>query len=252
MHAPESFPRFRREVVALDAALRERIAGDWLAARDRQVGRSPWPTVGVFGAMVLAVGVGIGERFDAWPAGLAVGAVGVALLARETLRRDRAFRATVDRDVAALRAATHAIRHTLDLAGPHLLARHEHGIVVLAPLAPGRTFCVDLDDCADHPGHGPVDDALRQQSLSSQWIWHDVPAGDGRTFRWQGFTMTGAPLAPTVREDFADGDELGAFVDLFDDEWLPEDGVAKVDFAAVVADDAALRARRQAAVPPRA
>jgi hypothetical protein len=55
-----------------------------------------------------------------------------------------------------------------------------------------------------------------------------------------------------VREDFADAEELGAFVDLFDDEWLPEDGVAKVDFAAVVADDAALRARRQAAVPPRA
>ena len=252
MADPESFPRFRREVVALDPALRERIAGDWLAARDRQVGRSPWPTVGVFGAMVLAVGVGIGERFDAWPAGLAVGAVGVALLARETLRRDRAFRATVDRDVAALRAAPHAIRHTLDLAGPHLLACHEHGIVVLVPLAPGRTFCVDLDDCADHPGHGPVDDALRQQKLTSQWVWHDVPAGDGRMFRWQAFSLAGPALAPTLRADFADADELGEFVDSFADEWLPEDCVAKVDFDAIVAGDAALRARRAAARQPRA
>ena len=252
MPRPESFPRFRREVVALDPALRERIAGDWLAARDRQVGRSPWPTVCVFGGMVLALGVGIGERFDAWPIGLAVGAVGAALLARATLRRDRAFRAQVDGDLAALRAAPHAIRHTLDLGGPHLLACHEHGIVVLAPLAPGRTFCLDLDDCADHPCHGPVDDALRQQALTSQWVWHDVPAGDGRTFRWQAFAMTGAPLAPTPRADFADADELGAFVDLFGDEWLPEDCVAKVDFAAIVDGDAALRARRQAAAPPQA
>ncbi|MFO0277840.1 MAG: hypothetical protein ACK533_11230, partial [Planctomycetota bacterium] len=214
MHPPESFPRLRREVVALDPALRKRIAGDWLAARDRQVGRSAWPTVGVFGAMVLALGVGIGDRFDAWPAGLAVGAVGAALLARATLRRDRAFRAQVDGDLAALRAAPHAIRHTLDLAGPHLLACHEHGIFVLAPLAPGRTFCVDFDDCADHPCHGPVDDALRQQTLTSQWVWHDVPAGDGRTFHWQAFAMTGAPLAPTLRDEF-DADELGAFIDLF-------------------------------------
>ncbi|MFN7671788.1 MAG: hypothetical protein ACK5S5_15195 [Planctomycetota bacterium] len=250
MHPPESFPRLRREVVALDPALRERIAGDWLAARDRQVGSSPWPTVGVFGAMVLALGVGIGDRFDAWPAGLAVGAVGAALLARATLRRDRAFRAQVDGDLAALRAAPHAIRHTLDLAGPHLLACHEHGIFVLAPLAPGRTFCVDFDDCADHPCHGPVDDALRQQTLTSQWVWHDVPAGDGRTFHWQAFAMTGAPLAPTLRDEF-DADELGAFIDLFGDEWHPEDGVAKVDFAAIIAGDAALRARRQAAAPPR-
>lgn len=252
MHSPESFPRFRREVVALDPALRERIAGDWLAARDRQVGRSAWSTVGVFGAMVLGLGIGIGERFGSWPIGLAIGAVGAALLARATLRRDRAFRATVDRDLAALRAAPHAIRHTFDLAGPHLLACHGHGIVVLAPLAPGRTFCLDLDDCADHPCHGPVDDALRQQTLTSQWVWHDVPAGDGRTFRWQAFAMMGAPLAPTLRADFADADELGEFVDLFGDEWLPEDCVAKVDFAAIVAGDAALRARRATARRPRA
>lgn len=70
-----------------------------------------------------------------------------------------------------------------------------------------------------------------------------MPAGDGRTFRWQAFAMMGAPLAPSLCADFADADERGEFVDLFGDEWLPDDCVAKVDFAAIVAGDAALRAR---------
>jgi hypothetical protein len=59
-----------------------------------------------------------------------------------------------------------------------------------------------------------------------------------------GLIMDGPDPVPDVRDDFADGDEFGAFIDLFGDEWLPDDHVAKIDYDQLLAADAALLTQR--------
>jgi hypothetical protein len=141
--------------------------------------------------------------------------------------------------VAQAVKATHCERHTLNLDGPHRFVFHEHGLLVLASLGPERTFFYDISNCSDDLLDEPVNKARKAGDLLSLWTWHKL---DGTT-GFHAFNMEGKPLVPSVREEFSDDQEFGEFVDLFGDEWMPDDFIAKLDFNDLLQRDEALRAR---------
>jgi hypothetical protein len=240
---PESFTRFSREVVTPAPALLDAIAASWMADSEKELGTSPLLSAlivfGVFSFFGLVLSCFVPQRW------LMIGFTSGAglLLGSVFFVKSRASRQNLQAMMNELKAATRAVRHTLDLSGPHRFVFHEHGLVVLARLAAGRTFVHDICSAADHPWDKPVNAAYEAKTLKSRWVWYDIDGPSGRKFEALGFAMDGPPLVPVVREEFADPDELGAFVDLFGDEWLPDDYVAKLDFDNLIAADDALAAR---------
>jgi hypothetical protein len=241
---PESYPRYTREVITPDPALLDAVAARWQADSEKELGKSPWlSALIVFGVFSL---FGFGLSFLVSHPWLMRGFTSGAglLLGSVFLVKSRNSRNNMQSLVADLKSSTRAIRHTLDLSGPHRFVFHEHGLIILTPLAPGRTFVEDISSCSDHPMDAPVATAYNAKFLKSRWVWYNIYAPSGKTFDAVGLTMDGTPLEPVVRDDFADGDEFGAFIDLFGDEWLPDDHVAKIDYDQLMAADAALRTRR--------
>jgi hypothetical protein len=241
---PESYPRFTREIVTPDPALLDSIAARWTAGVNKELGTSPVLTALVVFAVFALPIYGLSHFVAEQNLMIAFGCTAGAALGGAFAYRSRKSRQTLAATIANLKTSTRAIRHTLDLSGPHRFVFHEHGLVVLAPLAPGRTFCEDISSCSDHPLDPVVEDAYQAKTLRSRWTWYDLLPVTGEPIPMQGFSMDGAPLAPQVRDDFTEGEELGAFIDLFGDEWLPDDNVAKIDYDQLLAADAALRAKR--------
>ncbi len=241
----ESYPRLTRETITPEPALLDSIVASWIADSEKELGKSPWLSALIVFAVFSLLGLVL-SFFVSSPwlmrgftsgAGLLLGSVFFV--------KSRTSRRNLHAITTELKSATRAVRHTLDLSGPHRFVFHEHGLVVLAPLAPGLTFVHDIDSAVDHPWHKPVTAAYEAKTLKCRWVWYDIVGPSGKKFEAQGFAMDGPPLEPFVRDDFADADELGAFVDLFGDEWLPEDYVAKLDFDQLMAADLTQGARRE-------
>jgi hypothetical protein len=127
--------------------------------------------------------------------------------------------------IAALKTSTRAVRHTLDLSGPHRFVFHEHGILVLVPLAPGRTFCHDISNCVDDPWDPLIKKALETDTLKSRWIWYDIEPDAGKSHRLQHLTLEGPAL--DVGEEYED---LEPVAEIMGDELYPDDYVAKIDY----------------------
>jgi hypothetical protein len=243
---PESYPRFTRETVTPDPALLDSIAASWIADSEKEIGKSPLLSGAIIFGFYAALGAGLGLFVDPQWLMWVICGLGGLLTSGIVITKSRASYRDLLLHITDLKTATLAIRHTLDLSGPHRFVFHEHGLIVLAPLAPGRTFVHDISSCADHPWDDPVSAAYESKTLKSRWAWYDIVAPSGKKFEALGFAMGGPPLVPVVRNDFANADELGAFVDLFGDEWLPQDYVAKLDFDQLITEDEAVQKRHTA------
>jgi|694.fasta_scaffold129613_2 hypothetical protein len=247
----QPYPRFAREVITPEPALLSFIGAARAAGSEKEPSTSPL----IYALMVFAVFFLLGLVFSVYESQgwLLLGMMGGAgvVLGGLAYVKARAAHAQQSAQTADFSACTQVIRHTLDLSGPHRLVFHEHSLLVLAPLAPGYTFVHDINGAAGHPWYESVSAAYWAKTLKSRWVWYEIFGPSGQTDRLQGFSQEGPPLVPRVREDFADTDELIEFAELFCDEWLPADCIAKVDFDQLMAADNALRARYAQAKKPK-
>jgi hypothetical protein len=168
---PEFYPRYTREVITPEPALLEAVATRLQADSEKELGKSPWlSALIVFGVFSL---LGFGLSFlvsHPWlMRGFASGAG--LLLGSVFLVKSRSSRHNLQSLIADLKSSTRAVRHTLDLSGPHRFVFHEHGLIILAPLAPGRTFVEDISSCSDHTMDAPVTTAYKAKCLKSRWGW---------------------------------------------------------------------------------
>lgn len=239
--APPPEPRYSVETHPLSDEEREQAAAPARRELDRVSGRAARRALLVVWLMTSLIGLPA-YFFVAPPANLPLailcplGGLLVAwLLRRQLARGARAWRARLD----AVEKATTRQEHTLDLRGPHLFARHEHGVLLLVPIGPSRTFFRDISSCSDDPWDTPVSQALEAGQVHFVWTWSEVagePVADP-------LVMTGETIVPNLRPDFASAEEENDFVDWFGDEWLPADYVAKVDFEYLLRADAEIQER---------
>lgn len=235
--SPESYPRFTREVISPDQALLDAVAAKWTAGMEKELGKNPALGGLILFAIFALPTYGLSHFVTEKSLMIVFGCTAGAVLGGIFYFRSRKSRHALAATIAHLNTSTLAIRHILDLGGPHRFVFHEHGVLVLAPLAPGRTFCVDISNCSDHPLDPVVEEAYKAGTLRCRWTWYDIQPATGETLPMQGFSMDGATLVPEVRDDFTDADELEAFIDFFGSEWLPEDCVAKIDYDQLLAAD---------------
>lgn len=157
-------------------------------------------------------------------------ALGGAVAAWIAYSWSKQAKAHLDEQLQALRSASHTQLHRLDLKGPHLFVPHEHGVIVLVPIAPQQTFCYDISNCADHPMDPAVFEALEANQVPSLWSWSEIPGVPGP----HSFQMQGDPIAPSLHPEFESVEQWGTFVESLGEEFYGPTYILTRDFSALI------------------